>query len=65
MITGRCLIFLGLFGIDYRSHVAKADGEFHVREFARLPVLLGGRIQPFDSMARNLCCRFTALAMLR
>ena len=31
----------------------KKDGEFHVREFARLPVLLNGRIQPFDSVARN------------
>ena len=24
-----------------------------LREFARLPVLLNGRIQPFDSVARN------------
>jgi ABC-type transport system involved in cytochrome c biogenesis permease subunit len=31
----------------------KKDGEFHVREFGRLPVLLNGRIQPFDSVARN------------
>jgi cytochrome c-type biogenesis protein CcsB len=31
----------------------KDDGEFHVREFGRLPVLLNGRIQPFDSVARN------------
>src|SRR5215472_11076212 len=31
----------------------RKDGEYHVREFARLPVLLGGRIQPFDSVARN------------
>ena len=31
----------------------KKDGEYHVREFARLPVLLNGRIQPFDSVARN------------
>ena len=31
----------------------KKDGEFHVREFARLPAPLGGRIQPFDSVARN------------
>jgi ABC-type transport system involved in cytochrome c biogenesis permease subunit len=26
---------------------------FHVREFGKLPVLLNGRIQPFDSVARN------------
>ena len=31
----------------------KKDGGFHVREFGRLPVLLGGRIQPMDSVARN------------
>lgn len=31
----------------------KKDGEYHVREFGRLPVLLGGRIQPFDSVAHN------------
>jgi cytochrome c-type biogenesis protein CcsB len=31
----------------------KRDGEFHTREFGRLPVLLNGRIQPFDSVARN------------
>jgi ABC-type transport system involved in cytochrome c biogenesis permease subunit len=26
---------------------------FHTRDFGRLPVLLNGRIQPFDSVARN------------
>src|ERR1022692_610649 len=31
----------------------KKDGEFHTREFGRLPVLLNGRIQPYDSVARN------------
>ena len=31
----------------------KPDGEFLTREFGRLPVLLNGRIQPFDSVARN------------
>jgi len=33
--------------------IPKKDGAFHVREFARLPVLLEGRVQPFDSVARN------------
>lgn len=27
--------------------------EYNLREFAKLPVLLNGRIQPFDSVARN------------
>ncbi len=31
----------------------KKDGELHAREFGRLPVLLNGRVQPFDSVARN------------
>jgi len=31
----------------------KKDREFHVREFGRLPALLNGRIQPFDSVGRN------------
>jgi len=31
----------------------KKDKEFHTREFGRLPVLLNGRIQPFDSVGRN------------
>ena len=26
---------------------------FHTRDFGKLPVLLNGRIQPFDSVARN------------
>jgi ABC-type transport system involved in cytochrome c biogenesis permease subunit len=29
------------------------ESGFHLREFAQLPVLLNGRIQPFDSVARN------------
>ena len=31
----------------------RKDDALHAREFGRLPVLLGGRIQPFDSVARN------------
>ena len=31
----------------------KKDGEFHTKEFGRLPVQSNGRIQPFDSVARN------------
>lgn len=31
----------------------KKDHEMHTAEFGRLPVLLNGRIQPFDSVARN------------
>ncbi len=46
--------FLALFAIEIIAVFApKKDGEYHVREFGRLPVLLNGRIQPFDSVARN------------
>ena len=31
----------------------KPEKEFHTRAFGRLPVLLNGRIQPMDSVARN------------
>jgi len=46
--------FLALFATEIVVvMLPKKDGEFHTREFGRLPVLLGGRIQPFDSVARN------------
>src|ERR1051325_1223319 len=46
---------LALFAADifFAMIVPKKDGEFHVRDFGRLPVLLSGRIQPFDSVGRN------------
>jgi cytochrome c-type biogenesis protein CcsB len=46
--------FVALFACEIIAvMLPKNDGEYHVREFGRLPVLLGGRIQPFDSVARN------------
>lgn len=46
--------FLALFATEMAVVLLpKKDGEFHVREFGRLPVLTSGRIQPFDSVARN------------
>jgi cytochrome c-type biogenesis protein CcsB len=46
--------FFALFGCEIVAvMMPKKDHEFHVREFGRLPVLLNGRIQPFDSVARN------------
>lgn len=48
------LAFLGLFGAEIIAvMVPRKDGEFHLRQFGSLPVLLNGRIQPFDSVARN------------
>ena len=48
------LCFLALFGAEILAvMLPKKDGEFHLRQFGSLPVLLNGRIQPFDSVARN------------
>src|SRR5882757_8890761 len=47
-------LFLALFACEIIAVVLpKKDGVFHVREFGRLPVLMNGRVQPFDSVARN------------
>src|SRR5207247_6393015 len=47
-------LFVALFGAEIVAVILpKHDGEFHVREFGRLPVLLNGRVQPFDSVAHN------------
>jgi len=46
--------FLALFGIEILViFLPKKDGVLHTREFARLPVLMNGRIQPMDSVGRN------------
>jgi cytochrome c-type biogenesis protein CcsB len=46
--------FLALFGAEMVAVLMpRQEGEFHVAQFGRLPVLLNGRIQPFDSVARN------------
>jgi hypothetical protein len=48
------LALVGLFVIEMVFVLKpKRDGEFHVREFGRLPALMNGRVQPFDSVARN------------
>jgi cytochrome c-type biogenesis protein CcsB len=47
-------LFVALFAAEIIAvMVPKKDGAYHLREFGRLPVLLNGRIQPFDSVAHN------------
>jgi ABC-type transport system involved in cytochrome c biogenesis permease subunit len=48
-------ILVGMFILEMVVvlFVPRPEGEWHTREFGRLPVLLNGRIQPFDSVARN------------
>jgi cytochrome c-type biogenesis protein CcsB len=46
--------FVALFGAEIVAVLLpRKEGEWHTREFGSLPVLLNGRIQPFDSVARN------------
>jgi ABC-type transport system involved in cytochrome c biogenesis permease subunit len=46
--------WVALFASEIVAVMApRKEGVLHAREFGRLPVLLGGRIQPFDSVARN------------
>src|SRR5215472_854293 len=46
--------FLALFATEIVAvMMPKKDSVYHVREFGRLPVLLNGRVQPFDSVGRN------------
>src|ERR1043166_8934368 len=48
-------ILTGCFAAWVLSSLTPApekDG-FHVNQFGKLPVLLNGRVQPFDSVARN------------
>ena len=47
---------VALFGMEIVAvMLPKHDtaGQFEIREFGKLPVLLSGRIQPFDTVARN------------
>src|SRR5881409_3188595 len=47
-------VFVALFGAEILAvMLPKKDGAYHLCEFGRLPVLLNGRIQPFDSVAHN------------
>ncbi|MEI6082852.1 MAG: cytochrome c biogenesis protein CcsA [Verrucomicrobiota bacterium] len=47
-------LFLALFATEIIVvMLPKKDSAMHTADFGRLPVLLNGRIQPFDSVARN------------
>jgi cytochrome c-type biogenesis protein CcsB len=46
--------FLALFATEIVAvFLPKKEGTYHFRQFGALPVLSNGRIQPFDSVARN------------
>lgn len=48
-------IITAIFALYVASNLRapKDEGEFNTREFAKIPVVLHGRIQPLDSVARN------------
>jgi cytochrome c-type biogenesis protein CcsB len=48
-------LVLLVFALDivFGMLMPKKEGEMHTREFGQLPVLLNGRIQPFDSVGHN------------
>ena len=48
-----CIVLALAIAVVVCSSWPKGKAVFHAREFGKLPVLLNGRIQPFDSVARN------------
>jgi ABC-type transport system involved in cytochrome c biogenesis permease subunit len=42
--------------------IPKPDKSFHLQEFGRLPILLNGRVQPFDSVGRNALLQIRSTA---
>ncbi|HOB33078.1 MAG TPA: hypothetical protein PKH32_09385, partial [Verrucomicrobiota bacterium] len=45
---------LGLFAVEMAAVMApRKSGDLHTAEFGKLPVMMGGRVQPLDSVARN------------
>ena len=57
------LFLVALFGAEIIAvFMPKKEGEFHVREFGRLPVLMNGRIQPLDSVGRNALLQIRSTA---
>ena len=67
MKKGLPWILAAIFGVwifsDFRA--PKPKDNFDLAEFGRLPVLLGGRIQPFDSVARNALLSMSGKSAVR
>jgi cytochrome c-type biogenesis protein CcsB len=58
-------IILAVFVLEIVAvMVPKKDRDLHTREFGRLPVLLNGRIQPFDSVGRNALLQIRSTAVV-
>ena len=56
-------LFLALFATEIAAIlVPKRERGFRLREFGSLPVLLNGRVQPFDSVGRNALLQIRSTA---
>ena len=47
------LLAIGVLIVVSALRPAKKTDEFHRNEFGRLPVLVGGRVKPMDTLART------------
>jgi len=59
MVAGLAVLWLAA------TLVPPRDKAFHSREFGRIPVLLEGRVQPLDSVARNALLQLRAKQSVR
>lgn len=53
VVVGWVLVILFVFEIAMAVFVKRADKSFAVSQFAKLPLVFNGRVQPMDSLARN------------
>ena len=58
------VVLLAAWGLSGLKPMPKKDG-FDLKEFGRLPVLLNGRIQPFDSVAKNALLNMSGKSIVR
>jgi len=55
--------FVALFGAEIVAVVMpKRPGAFHTSDFGSLPVVMIGRVQPFDSVAHNTLLQIRSTA---
>lgn len=60
------VIIVGLALVYTVKHAVppKTPGEFHLNEFGRLPVLMSGRIQPIDTVSRNMLIQIAGMSKI-
>ena len=58
------VVILAAWGLSGLKPLPSKDG-FDLKEFGRLPVLLNGRIQPFDSVGKNALLSMSGKSSVR